>query len=467
MHRLPRAFRLRQQHQPRPTYHGQPIAHPRNFSLVPRRRWDQLPRSIYRPTGEAVRFQNVRFQSPPFFTRQRALNALVYTTVAYGTLNLLLRFFEVEIETLDDDDEEVSDGVGKDGQATATEEESSGIFYADEQNAFIPLTWSTVLPRTFYRRSDPEWREFIRVAKDKPRQKKLLDELVQIVYSTSVKHPAVQVVLGPNPKVGKFWLDVAFPDRPPPEYIRSGLEIGDGFVAWSQQKVDQEKQWRITRTLWPKAVAEGFWAAGNVLVGMQYRRAKQALGWEGKDAHSPEEQYRLAVEQMEKRKAVKQQKGASRTAKQVGEGAPASTQTSEGVSATGTASALVTTHSTAGPASSPKNEQQDDQTGTTKHIAYSSTYPFLPLPSLTPSQDLPVALYFFTATLLKSWLPRKKLEPPRGAFIVTGMIEVRGEKGKALLDVQSVYDPSSGKFVRIQAGVRGMTGWRRDAKGGP
>ncbi|KAK0260647.1 hypothetical protein B0A54_14659 [Friedmanniomyces endolithicus] len=466
MHRLPRAFRLRQQHQPRPTYHGQPFTRPRNFSLVPRRKWDQLPRSIYRPTGEAVWFQNVRFQSPPLFTRRRAFNALVYTTVAYATLNLLLRFFEVEIETLGDDEEELPDGDEKGGEGTETEEERSGIFYADDQNAFIPLTWSTVLPRTFYRKSDPEWREFIRVAKDKPRQKKLLDELVQIVYTTSVKHPAVQVVLGPNPKVGKFWLDVAFPDRPPPEYIRSGLEIGDGFVAWSQQKVDQEKQWRITRILWPTAVAQGFWAAGNVLVGMQYRRAKQALGWEGKDLHSPEEQYRLAVEQMEKRKVTKRQTGTSRTAKQLEEGGPTATQTPEGMSAKGTAAALATAPSTAGPASQSENEQ-DGQNATTKPIAYSSTYPFLPLPSVTPSQDLPVALYFFTATLLKSWLPRKELEPPRGAFIVTGMIEVRGEKGKALLDVQSVYDPSSGKFVRIQAGVRGMTGWRRDAKGGP
>ncbi|TKA83892.1 hypothetical protein B0A55_00101 [Friedmanniomyces simplex] len=474
MHRLPRAFRLRQLQQPPILHHRPSSTRPRNFSLIPRRKGERLSTTLYRPTAEPVRYQAVRFRRPPFFTQRQAIVVLAYTGVAYAYFSLLLRFFEVEIEILDDDEEDEAhehegEREGREVTGEVEEGEGSGIFYADEGNAFIPLTWATSLPRTFYRRSDPEWQEFIKVAKDKPRHKKLQNELVRLVFSSSIKHPAIHSVLGNNPKVGKYWLDMAFPDRPPPEYVRSGLEIGDGFVAWSQQKVTQENQWRITRALWPKAAAQGFWAMGSALAGMQYRRVKQALGWEGRDPGSPEEKYRILVETMEKRQRARRQKIASRGAQQVGEGDATPPQQQQTPDGTSTAGAVVTSSGTAPASTQQQQQQKQGQHPPTpnKPPPASSTFPSLPLPSTTIPTAVPVALHIFNATLSKSWVPPKPLEPPRGAFTITGLVEVRGEKGRVLLDVQGVYDPRTGKFVRAQAGVRALRGWRQDANGGP
>ena len=94
------------------------------------------------------------------------------------------------MEFLDDEDME---GGGRDAKAegeegTAVEE---GPFYADEESLFIPMTWSTKMARQWYKGSDPEWQEFIKVAKDKVRHKKVQDELVQIV-STRAAHSTRQ-----------------------------------------------------------------------------------------------------------------------------------------------------------------------------------------------------------------------------------------------------------------------------------
>ncbi|KAK3111616.1 hypothetical protein LTR53_012958, partial [Teratosphaeriaceae sp. CCFEE 6253] len=297
MHRLPRAFRLRQQP---PASLLRPTTPKRHLSLIPRRR-HQLPTHLYRPNGEPIRYRAVRFASPPFFTWRRAATVGIYTGVAYLYASLILRYLEIEIEVLDDDDEADHQHDPQE-VAEQTEDEKNGIFYADPDSTFIPLTWSTLLPRQFYKGSDPEWKAFVSLAKDKPRQKKVNNELVALVFTGSTKHPALKRQLGADPKVGKYWLDMAFPDAPPPEYYRSGLEVGEGFIAWSRQRVSQESQFRASRALWPRAAAEGFWGAGRVLAGIQYRRVKQALGWEAKDPQAPEERYRMAVEMMEKRK---------------------------------------------------------------------------------------------------------------------------------------------------------------------
>ena len=98
--------------------------------------------------------------------------------------------------------------------------------------------------------------------------------------------------------------------------------------------------------------------------------------------------------------------------------------------------------------------------------------PIVPLPTSSSdsnsrmSTDLPIAMHVFSATLSKSWNP-KKAEPPRGTFIVQGLVEVRGSKGRMLFDVQSCYDPRASKYVHVNAGVRGYKRWRQSPRGGP
>ncbi|KAK5124232.1 hypothetical protein LTR85_001935 [Meristemomyces frigidus] len=454
MYQLPRAFRLRQQH---PIFRHAQRQHQRNFSQIQR---SARPQLAFRPGGEAVRYQAVRFKRPSFFTWRRLATTAIYGGVVYAYMNVVARYLDVEIEILEDDEaDKKKDGEGKE---VTDEEEGEGPFYAEEDSTFIPMTWATKAPRTFYKGSDPEWQEFVKVAKDKPRHKKIQNELVQLVHNGCKQHPAVTRQLGKDSKIGKFWLDISFPDGPPQEYERSGVEIGDGFVAWSQQKVSPEQQWRVMRALWPKAAFDSLYATGKVVCGMHYRRVKQALGWEGPDPFSPEEKYRHAVEMMQKQ----QQHGRER--KEVG-----GTQTPDGVSG----ASLVGSSSASASSSSAATEAQQSAkppapagtaAGEGKRLPWQIS---VPLPSAltgaaTNPNDVPIALHVFSSTLSKQWNP-KKAEPPRGTFVVQGLVEVRGQRGRMLFDVQSCYDPRQGKFVAVNAAVRSFKRWSQAPRGGP
>ncbi|EME79681.1 uncharacterized protein MYCFIDRAFT_204907 [Pseudocercospora fijiensis CIRAD86] len=341
--------------------------------------------------------------------------------------------------------EEVEDEGGEEEEEV---EDGEDVGYASEDSLFIPLTWSKKMPRTFYKGSDPEWQEFVKIAKDKQRHKKIQDELVQTVYSNCQKHPIIKQQLGKDAKIGKYWLDISFPDGPPQEYERSGIEIGDGFVALSQQRVTPEKQWRLMRALYPKAAFDSLWAATSVLAGIHFRRIKQLLGWEGKDPFSPEERYRHALEVMEKRQAA-------RDGKQVGGKAQ--------LDADGNASSIV------GRSSASATSTEAPKTGSegAKKLPFGFEVP-MPGHALggEGTHDLHIAMHSFSSTIRKQWNP-KKMEPPRGTFVVQGLVEVRGSRGRVLLDVQSCYDPKQARFVAMHASVRNFKRWNQAPKGGP
>jgi len=72
--------------------------------------------------------------------------------------------FEVEEVPVDEQGKVIkpSEGAGPD------EDE-----FADSDSWFIPMTWATKLPRTFYKGSDAEWQEFRKMATDNTRQKRI------------------------------------------------------------------------------------------------------------------------------------------------------------------------------------------------------------------------------------------------------------------------------------------------------
>jgi hypothetical protein len=80
--------------------------------------------------------------------------------------------------------------------------------------------------------------------------------------------------------------------------------------------------------------------------------------------------------------------------------------------------------------------------------------------------DIQIAKYVFFGALKKQWNP-KKLEPPRGTFVVQGLVEIKGSKGRVMFDVQSCYDPKEAKYVVVNAGIRSIKPWNQKPKGGP
>lgn len=363
-----------------------------------------------------MRYQTVRFQKAPIWTLRRLLTIALYSGAVYGYLRVVGQRLDVELEILDDPSAVTEDtDRGQEGDEEGLEDDE----YASETSTFIPLTWATKQPRTYYKGSDPEWQTFLSIARDKPRHAAIQSELVRMVFAGALQHASIARQLGGDAQVGKYWLDISFPDGPPPEYVRAGLEIGDGFVAWSSQRVSAEQQWRTVRALWPTAALGGVWATMRVLAGMQWRRAKEALGWGQEEA---------GVGRRDDRGAA------------------------------AAAAAVVSSSSSSSSSSSPPQQ-----------VTSGSKFPWptIPLPSPHTPTDLPIAMHVFSHTLSKAWQP-VKMEPPRGTFIVQGLVEVRGHRGQMLFDVQSCYDPRGpGRFVVVNATVRGFKRWRQAPKGGP
>ncbi|SMR52305.1 unnamed protein product [Zymoseptoria tritici ST99CH_3D1] len=428
MYRLPRAFRLRQQ---------QPLISRTTPSIhiarVPQRRTIFLKS---RHQTQPIQLQAVRFRKPSFFAFSRQVRVLLWLGVPGLWMLMFSQYFSVEI--VDDskaDSKKPASSILSEGDDEEEEEESF----------FIPMTWAVPVAREFYKGSDPEWQEFVRIAKDKPRHQKIQTDLAQMVHAGSMKHPRVAAMLGKDSKIGKYWLDISFPDGPPQEFERKGLEIGDDGIYWSAERISPEDQHRLKRALVPTAAASSLYASVSVFTGIQYRRLKQWLGWEGVNPMSPEERYKHAIEMFQRQQNGRDGNGGSaQKMPQPGPDAAASTS-----------------------ATSP-----DANTTPEPSPSISKTLPWLPLPSVhfssdpSSSSDIPIALSAFATTLKKQWNPKKQ-EPPRGTFVVQGLVEVRGAKGGMLFDVKSCYDPKAGKFVVVNANLRSFKRWNQAPRGGP
>jgi hypothetical protein len=357
----------------------------------------------------------------------------IYVALFYAYYELVGRLLEKEMELLDDVVVEVE--AEKEPDETL---EDDG--YAHPDSLFIPLTWAKKLPRTYYRGSDPEWQEFIKIAKDQERRKKIIHELVQIVYSQSVKNRVCQDQLGENMKPGKFWLDLSFPNTPPQEYERSGIEFADTYIAWSRSKISPETQFRINRALWPKATFDAFYASGKVLAGINYRRIKQALGLEEKDPFSIEERYQQAIKLIEQRQVAKDMK------KKFGQAHPEHNAKVDAVS-------TAVDSSQKGP---PRSTGTDGE---------KLPWIFQPIYTVGIPKDIPLVMHVFQSALKKTWNPRT-MEPPRGTFIVEGLVEVRGSKGRITFDVKSYYDPQEEKFKAATITRKSFSRWTQAPLGG-
>ena len=387
--------------------------------------------------------QPVRFKEP-WFTWKKTITFAVYISLPYAYWQYVNQFIDIHIEEIEVEEEQATH---KEGEWETQEGDAEEDEFAEEENTFIPMTWPTKLPRTFYKGSDPEWQEFVKIAKDKPRHKKLQDELVAVVFHGAKQHPRVGMSIGKDLKVGRFWLEISFPDGPPQEYVRSGIEIGDDFIAWSPQKLSPENHFRLTRALWPKATFDGVYNTAMIFTGIQYRRLKQALGWEEANPASVEERFKVALEQMEAKKA-----GKGRGGSPVGGNPQPSPE--------GTPGSLVSVSSAANEAQSSPRASEDRSA-----LPWMLSMPLPASEDLVNPADIQIAKTVFVHSLMKNWNP-KKMEPPRGSFVVQGLVEIKGSKGKIMFDVQSCYDPKESKFVSVNAGMRSTKLWNQSPKGG-
>lgn len=253
------------------------------------------------------------------------------------------------------------------------------------------------------------------------------------------QHKGLARALGQNVKVGKVWLDVQFPDKPPQDYSRKGIEIGEDFIAWSEQRITKQEYERTTRALYPTALASSLYAYCRVMWTFQVQKFRSSFGL-NTDAKPGTHEHAAnhLLEQLQAQQAS--QDSRSRLGK---------TQTD------------------------PQSDVQErTQAGNSSGSGVSDSDKkwSLPLPSVRPGlpggeSEQTIATAMFVHTLHQNWKSDSK-EPPRGTFIVQGLIQMLGAEAQITLDVSAFYDPKISRFVKVNVAPRLVKRWKQSPKGG-
>ena len=400
------------------------------------------------PNGATFTVQRVRFKRPPFFTWRRFSNALFYLIPAYTIWQYL---FPIVVELDVDDQAEVVGGDGivdveRNNDPDREDPEGDEEFEGDEDALFIPFSWPKQQPRTFYKGSDPEWQEFIKLSKDPQRHKDIQRRLVSNIRSELSQHPQASRILGQiDHKKGKFWLEISFPEGPPTEYAVTGLEIGDEYIAWVSKPMSQKDYQKLQRTMVPTAAFWSTWAAAKYLLNVQLNKVKQSLGLA--PAANPQ------IESVQKRVQPKQDHNGKGSANEKS-GAQSNPEGGPG---------------TAKQRTSAPATDQTPKTGSGGSASPDQKKVGLPkLPSLSPrGNDNPITLAIFMHSMAHQMSKPYRVELPRGTVGVSGLVEVVGTKGKATLDVTAAYDPKENEFVGSYWRPRRIQPRSQSPRGGP
>ncbi|KAF2801851.1 uncharacterized protein BDZ99DRAFT_577302 [Mytilinidion resinicola] len=372
----------------------------------------RVSRPFIRHASTEVKVQRVRFKKR-MFTRVTLASLCLYSAAYYTYFQIIGR----QLDRLDE-----GEGVANPGRGPA----DSTLDEDDElEPIFIPLGLTKARPKTYYKGSDPEWQEFRKLAPDQKKHARMRDQLVTIVRTQIANDKRFKPRMGDiNITLGAHWLDITFPDGPPTEYERSGIEIGD-HIAWTARPVSELNYHRLNRALYPSAVFSSVLASSKYLVDRQTQMVKRFFNLPVSEEQQ-KQQYRNSI----LRKPT----------------------TPTGIDSNADADA--TQRSSVPPP--PQVPQVPGSNPQEKNVAF---------PDFSPAPPKSMALSIFASTLAKNW-QAFKLEPPRGTVVVSGLIEIKGSKARMTMDVNAAYDPKQDKFVMLQGAIRRIQDMSQRPKGG-
>ncbi|RDA90757.1 hypothetical protein CP533_2964 [Ophiocordyceps camponoti-saundersi (nom. inval.)] len=141
--------------------------------------------------------------------------------------------------------------------------ESEGIVFL-----FLPMPLSTIkVQQPPYRGSDPEWKTFVQISKSRELQNDIKAELVGILHKVISGSKEHAIFLGGNKiQVGRLWLDITFPSRPPPKHYIQGLAFCNDGIYWTRTPIEASLARSLDEIIYPKAIALTFWTFWTSLV---------------------------------------------------------------------------------------------------------------------------------------------------------------------------------------------------------
>lgn len=248
------------------------------------------------------------------------------------------------------------------------------------------------------------------------------------------KNHSYQFRLGKiDPNKGKLWIELKFPDGPPIEYVRPGIELTED-LEWRKatRPVEEAHHHRLNRILLPTEATKALYLDTKRKVAQTWTDLKVYTRLEEAPAQDTIEQF-------------------SQRLKAISPSPP-----STGLSSTG-----------ATPDPLPVSSAND----TPRHVVAPS-----PAPVDGPAKDLgfvlpdPKKLMMDLARFrgdMKKAIKPADMQIPRGTFLVMGLIEVYGDRARMTLSVGAAYDPKQGRYISLKAGVWNFVEHRQHPKGGP
>lgn len=292
----------------------------------------------------------------------------------------------------------------------------------------------------------------------------MLDELAAGCLRDISSAPKLRRLLGANIVLGSYWLDLVYPDSPPPEYSRRGLEINDEYIAWSEQTIPHSHYVQLRHILWPKALYTAAYNSIKLFTELQLVKAKTALDI----PLNQREKQIAAIVKIEQGRVQMQAAQAESEARKEGSQAQR-VQLEKGLQQpkpNGSPTSPFPSQSTkdTDPPSHAVNNPLLALLLSTTSIGASEEPPSSPMAGST---DLSLAWKMFLQTLSTTWTRSRLDTQPKGALYVVGQVEVRGDKGRVRCDVQAAYDPKQAKVVYCVCQVRHYWELKQRAKGGP
>ncbi|KAI1464357.1 uncharacterized protein F4812DRAFT_208643 [Daldinia caldariorum] len=303
---------------------------------------------------------------------------------------------------------------------------------------FIPLPFTTkMVPSKPYRSTDPEWEAFIKVNKDREKVRAIQSSLANFVRTTAARNPVLIKKCGGDMQLGRYWLDVQYPSRPPPTYVRRGVVIADDGIYVTEEPVDTTTVLRVQRALWPDVLALSLWSFSGELLKQNASNFARLFGY-NPTSHS-DTSFQQAIEKLNK----SAEEPDSKTAKSL------------------SSSNIKGPNSSSVDPASPVQKRSTAATPDARPSEASSGSGVVPIiPDAEPGKPKSAKdmygikmtqehtsgpLNMLKQTFVQTWRPIRGL-PPRGAIYVAGLVEIITPRAIITVDVASWWDPKTEKF---------------------
>jgi hypothetical protein len=233
-------------------------------------------------------------------------------------------------------------------------------------------------------------------------------------------------------KKGKAWVEIKFPDAPPPEFERPGIELTED-LEWRKatRPVASVHHVRLNNIMYPTVVANALY---------QDVKRKAQLSWKGFRA-------RMGLGEQP----------APETAQSLVQKVLANPTLPPGAAVSSTP----TTTTPSPPAPVAPDTKQSTESASSIDSKENELGFVLPDP-----RKLTLDLTQFREDFRKS-NKSATMNTPRGSFSVFALIEVHGSRHKVTLNIQAAYDPKQCRYVGLKAAVFNTVEIKQSPKGGP